>query len=86
MSVYKNVRIPLLYSSHKPSNAKNVILPYSRQLDISDKIDENVNNLSGGQRQRTPSPALVNSQILFLADEPVPLIRKQVKNVMNIFF
>lgn len=55
MSVYKNVRIPLLYSSHKLSNAKNVILPILEQLDISDKIDENVNNLSGGQRHEAPS-------------------------------
>ena len=87
MSVYKNVRIPLLYSSHKPSNAKNVILPILEQLDISDKIDENVNNLSGGQRQRASiARALVNSPNIILADEPTGALDQETgKDVMNIF-
>ena len=87
MSVYKNVRIPLLYSHNKPSNAKNVILPILEQLDISDKIDENVNNLSGGQRQRAAiARALVNSPNIILADEPTGALDQETgKDVMNIF-
>lgn len=52
MSVYKNVRIPLLYSKRKMKNERKHIQDLLRQLKVLDKIDEKVHRLSGGQQQR----------------------------------
>lgn len=87
MSVYKNVRIPLLYSKRRMKNERKHIQELLRQLKVLDKIDEKVHRLSGGQQQRVAiARVLVNSPDIILADEPTgALDQKTGKEVMGIF-
>lgn len=87
LSVYKNVRIPLLYSKKKIGNRREHIKNILERLGIADKIEENVNRLSGGQRQRVAiARAIINSPDIILADEPTgALDRETGREVMEIF-
>jgi len=82
MSVFENVRIPLVYSTKKLSKEeqKKKIHEVLEKLGIGDKMLEPVNNLSGGQRQRVAiARAIINEPTVIVADEPTSALDDEHK-------
>ncbi|MFT7003836.1 MAG: putative ABC transport system ATP-binding protein [Sulfurimonas sp.] len=71
LSVYDNVKAPLVLSKLKESELKKKINIALELANISHKSEQMVSNLSGGEKQRCAiARALVNSPSIILADEP----------------
>ena len=66
-----NVKLPLLYSRHRPPDLTKAARASLEQVSLGDRLDHQPSQLSGGQQQRVAiARALVNSPRLILADEP----------------
>ena len=67
----KNVTLPLMYSEHRPKNAKEIGMQMLELVGMADRATHRPNELSGGQKQRAAvARALITRPQLILADEP----------------
>lgn len=70
-SVFDNIRLPLIYSSHKVAGQKSRIKQVLASVGLEEKINNKANDLSGGEQQRVAlCRALVSDPKIILADEP----------------
>jgi len=71
LSVARNVSLPLLPQNLSFEEIKQAVHQATKQVNISHRIDFQVDKLSGGELQRTAvARALVNNPTLIFADEP----------------
>jgi putative ABC transport system ATP-binding protein len=83
-SVYKNVEMPMTYSTVSGSDRKIRINRLLEQVGLGHRIHHKPNELSGGERQRVAiARALVMNPTVILADEPTGnLDTKTEKEIM----
>jgi len=71
MSVYENVRLPLLYSGTPEAEWDEKIRKAIRSVGLEERTDHDAAKLSGGEKQRVAiARALVNNPQVIFADEP----------------
>ncbi len=87
-SVYKNVEVPLRYSSRKKKDYKALVLEALKEVELEKLAEKNVNLLSGGERQRVAiARALVNKPKIIIADEPTGSLDADTrKSVLDIIY
>ena len=83
----KNVTLPLMYSEHRPKNAKEIGMQMLELVGMADRATHRPNELSGGQKQRIAiARAMINDPSIILADEPTgALDSKSSHQVMELF-
>ena len=83
----KNVTLPLMYSEHRPKNAKEIGMQMLELVGMADRATHRPNELSGGQKQRIAiARAMINDPSIILADEPTgALDSKSGKQIMELF-
>ena len=83
----KNVTLPLMYSEHRPKNAKEIGMQMLELVGMADRATHRPNELSGGQKQRIAiARAMINDPSIILADEPTgALDSKSSAQVMDLF-
>ncbi len=70
-TVYRNIEIPLLYSSISKKEHKKLIGEALQLVELKGLSSKRVKHLSGGQRQRVAiARALVHKPTYILSDEP----------------
>ncbi len=91
LSVYENVKLPLIYSQIPFKEWKDLILKVIAEVGLSHRINHLTSQLSGGEKQRVAiARALVlNPEIIFL-DEPTGNLdsnsSKQIMELISNFF
>ena len=82
-----NVKLPLLYSRHRPVDLDLAARASLEQVNLGDRLHHQPSQLSGGQQQRVAiARALVNSPRLILADEPTGALDTQTSaEIMALF-
>ena len=83
----KNVTLPLMYSEHRPKNAREIGMQMLELVGMADRATHRPNELSGGQKQRIAiARAMINDPSIILADEPTgALDSKSGKQIMELF-
>ena len=86
MSVFDNVKMPLLYSGIKEEHWDDMARKSIHGVGLDHRIDHDASKLSGGEKQRVAiARALVNGPQVVFADEPTGnLDSKSGKAVMDI--
>lgn len=86
ISVFENVRLPLIYSKTSQSSWEKKVNKAIEMVGLSHRIDHEPSQLSGGEKQRVAiARALVNSPQVIFADEPTGnLDSKSGKQIMEI--
>jgi putative ABC transport system ATP-binding protein len=86
MTVFENVKLPLLYSGVKESLWNEIATKAVDQVGLSHRIDHQASKLSGGEKQRAAiARALINSPQIIFADEPTGnLDSKSGQTIMTI--
>jgi putative ABC transport system ATP-binding protein len=83
----RQVTLPLLYASPKPTDAESMARLRLEQVGLADRLDHHPRQLSGGQQQRVAiARALVNNPKILLADEPTgALDTRTSEEIMTLF-
>ena len=86
VSVFENVKLPLLYSDVKRSLHNELVMKAIKSVGLEHRANHESIKLSGGERQRVAiARALVNSPSVIFADEPTGnLDSKSGQTVMEI--
>ncbi|MBI4684047.1 MAG: ABC transporter ATP-binding protein [Nitrospirae bacterium] len=86
-TAWKNVELPLLYSSVPAIERKKRALDILTKVGLSQRADHYPNELSGGEQQRVAiARALINNPEIILADEPTGnLDSRSGKEIIEIF-
>ena len=86
-SALENVKLPLLYSRHRPPDLNQAARASLELVNLGDRAGHQPSQLSGGQQQRVAiARALVNSPRLMLADEPTGALDSQTSaDIMALF-
>lgn len=87
LSVYDNIKIPLVFSKCKAKEYKKRIKKVLTSVNLDGFDNKLVGELSGGQSQRVAiARALINSPTVLLADEPTgALDSENTENIMKLF-
>jgi putative ABC transport system ATP-binding protein len=86
-SAYTNLAVPLYPLAYSSRQMDKMIRQVAEQVNISHRLDYQVDTLSGGEMQRVAiARALINNPQIIFADEPTSHLDSQAsENIMQIF-